>query len=173
LTLHEGYIYLGKIVRTHGLKGEVGVYFDTEKPERFLCLNMFFIEINQKLIPFFISGLRLRGQMATVKIDGVNNLEEAYDFVKKKIFLPAHELPRQSDDDVYYTEMKGFEVKDKNLGSIGTIETITQMPQQWMAAVKNKDREILIPLVKEFILRIERKKKTIHVNLPDGFWEIF
>ena len=50
---------LGKTLRPHGTKGELLIGLAVDKPEHYIKKESVFIEINKKLVPFFIKKLTL------------------------------------------------------------------------------------------------------------------
>ena len=52
--------YLGKITKKHSFKGELVINLDTDEPEIYEYLQSVFININGKLIPYFIEKSTLQ-----------------------------------------------------------------------------------------------------------------
>jgi len=59
-------------------------------------------------------------------------------------------------------------VQDKTHGVLGEIKEIIEYPQQEMAAIIIKEKEVLIPLNEQLILEIDEEKKLISMDLPEG-----
>ena len=79
---------LGHVIKTHGLKGEVNIFLDVDHPSEYQELGSVFVEINQKLVPFFIESIQLKGNKALVKFEDVDSLEEAEELQSKRIYRP-------------------------------------------------------------------------------------
>lgn len=70
-------------------------------------------------------------------------------------------------------EIRGFTVLLSDRGIVGIIEEIIQNPGQDLLRILSPEkREILVPLHSDLITGINKKKKTITMNLPDGLLEI-
>jgi len=54
------------------------------------------------------------------------------------------------------------------LGEIGTIDEVLEMPQQEMAFLKYKGRDVLVPLNEQFIQSVDEGNRRVMVDLPDG-----
>ena len=67
---------------------------------------------------------------------------------------------------------EGFTIIDKNLGEIGTIESVVEFPQQDMAFVTYKEKEVMIPLNDSIVTQIDEDKKELIVDLPEGLLEL-
>lgn len=62
---------LGYVIKKHGVKGEVSVLLDVDFPEEYSELESVFVEINQKLVPFFIEAIQIRDDKAVIKFEHI------------------------------------------------------------------------------------------------------
>ena len=77
------------------------------------------------------------------------------------------------DEQFYFHEIIGFIVQDENLGEIGPVLTIYDAGPQDLLAIEHKGREILLPINDETVKKVDRNKKQIFVNIPDGLLDIY
>jgi 16S rRNA processing protein RimM len=164
---------VGYIVKTHGLKGEVGVHLDVDNPSDYADLDGLLIEKNGELIPHFIEKIRINVDKAIIKFEGINKIEEAEPLVRKTLYLSLDQLDELSDDQFYYHEIIDFQIVDENLGPLGKIKTIYNQPHQDLIAMDYKEKEVLIPISHEHVLKANHEKKELYVNLPEGLLEIY
>jgi 16S rRNA processing protein RimM len=164
---------LGYISRRVGNKGELAFILDVDMPSRYQKLESVFVELNNSLIPFFIKKMQLRGNMATVTIDGIDTIDRAEELVKAGLFLPLSSLPKLSGKKFYFHELPGFTVIDKNYGEIGIVERVLEFPHQAVFQIKKGTQEILIPVKDEFIISINRDEKRLEVDAPEGLIDIY
>ncbi|HRG39170.1 MAG TPA: 16S rRNA processing protein RimM, partial [Bacteroidia bacterium] len=73
----------------------------------------------------------------------------------------------------YFHEMPGYTVHDKNHGDIGTVQEVMDFPQQAIFKIKKDAFEILVPARDEFIIRIDRDKKHLEIEAPEGLIDIY
>jgi len=172
MTLEESF-YIGYITKTKGLKGEVQVYFEFDDYED-LELDSVFIEINKKLIPFFVSTYKLHGNSTGYfYFEDIDVIEKAEKLLKKKLYLPLSRKPEREDDEFYYTDLKGYIAYDEKLGELGEIIEVHEYPQQFIAVVSYKFREIMFPLNDDLIESIDEDESALHVKLPDGLLDVY
>ena len=88
--------------------------------------------------------------------------------LKKEAYLPLNLLPALKGNKFYFHEVTGFMLEDVNYGEIGIIESINDRSAQPLFVIKTEDSEILIPMVDDFIQKIDRKHKKILINTPEG-----
>ncbi len=166
------YFSIGKVTKTKGLKGEIQLYLDVENPQDYINLESVFIEINNKPVPFFIEKISIQKSIAYILFEGLEHIDEAQKLVNKQVFISEKNIPENTNDSIP-NDLKGFYVIDVNMGELGKINEIQIFPQQYIASITFKEKEVLFPLNDAFIKSIDTNKKEIHVELPDGLLDIY
>lgn len=170
---HEEAFYIGYVTKTKGLKGEVQLFFEYDEPE-LLDLDVVFADINGKMVPFFVSSCKLQtNNTGNFYFDDIDHIDKAQALVRKKIYLPLSKMPDRSDDDFHYNDLKGFVVSDETHGVLGTLIEVNEYPQQFVATVLYKEKEIMFPLNEDLIVEIDEEEETLLVDLPDGLLDIY
>lgn len=163
---------LGYIVKTHGLKGHVIAQLDCDDPYNYEKMESVLLEQSGVLIPFFITSIQIQGNKAHMSIDGIDSPAKAQEITGSAIYLPLTQLPPLGKDGYYYHDLIGYSLYDKQ-NLIGTITAIYQPSYQYIAAVSISEKEILIPLVDEFIVHVDKDQKSIQTDLPAGLVDVF
>lgn len=166
--------HLGYVAKLHGFKGEVSLFLDVTNPNDYKKLETIFIDINGHLTPFFISSFKLKNNsFAAVKFEGVNSDNEARTILRKNIYLPSSELKSLSGKNFYDHEVVGFKVIDESFGEVGVLETIIDLAVNPLIQVKKGEKEVLIPLLKDLVQKVDRQNKELHIKAPEGLIEIY
>ncbi|NND76555.1 MAG: 16S rRNA processing protein RimM [Flavobacteriales bacterium] len=169
----KDHYYIGKIVRLHSFKGEVYARLDVDHPSQYLEMGSVFLNIENKLVPFFIDSSRFGSKgMLRLKFEDVDSEDEAKRLLKKELYLPLSFLPAKEDDDFYFHEIIDFKIIDKTTGIIGKVSEILEYPGNELMKVENGDQDVLIPINDTFIIEVDKKEKTIHVDLPEGLLDL-
>jgi 16S rRNA processing protein RimM len=171
--IHEGYFLLGKVIRTHGYKGGLKAIFDVDQPGEYRELDLIFLEIKGQLIPWAVENIHLENNKANVKLTDSNDMECAEKLVGSFIYLPENLLPKLKGNRFYFHEVTGFRVIDEQHGDIGSIDRVIDLPNNPLFAIIHGDKEILLPVSDEIIVKVDRKKKVINVKAPEGLIEIY
>ncbi|SOS50241.1 Ribosome maturation factor RimM [Tenacibaculum finnmarkense] len=170
----EDCFYLGKIVKKHSFKGEVVIKLDTDEPDLYENLESVFVDLGNNLVPFFIEKSTLsRSTMFRVKFEDVDTEADADAIMRAGIYLPLNLLPKLSGNKFYYHEVIGFTIVDKNFGEVGTLAYINDKAAQPLFEIENGDREIFIPMIDDFIKKVDRVNKVIEVETPKGLIDIY
>ena len=170
----EECFYLGKIAKKFSFKGEVLVFLDTDEPELYENMESVFVELNKNLVPFFIENSSLhKNDFLRVKFEDVDTEEDANAIMGCELYLPLSFLPKLEGNQFYYHEVIGFEVEDQRLGMVGKIVSINDSTAQPLFEVLNGNVEILIPMIDQFLIKIDRESKKVIMNLPEGLVEMY
>lgn len=167
--------YLGKIVKKHGIKGDLLAKIDTDEPHLYENMESVFLDIKGKLVPYFLNKSNLH-KADTLRLDfeDINNIEEADALIGKEMYLPLKELPELSGNKFYFHEVINFKALDQNQKEIGTIENINDRTPQAYFEIKNeKGEEILIPVADKYIKKVDRQNRQIIFDLPEGYLEVY
>ncbi|MEJ1241165.1 ribosome maturation factor RimM [Chryseolinea sp. T2] len=168
--LKEDCFQIGFVQRTHGLKGELTCVISADLPEA--DFNALFIELDNRLIPYFIKQLSLKGDRALIQLEDVDSLEQAKGLVGKSLHLQKSLRPKLGRGEFYDDEIVGFIVTDQTLGTLGKIREMIDAGPNKLIAVEHNDKEVLIPVNGPFIKSINKSKKTVTVELPDGYLDM-
>lgn len=172
MTKEEAF-YIGYITKTKGLKGEVQLYFEFEDYEA-LDLDVLFADMNGKMVPFFVAKHKLYpNSTGLFYFDDIDHIDKAQALVKKKIYLPLNKMPERDEDDFTYNDLEGFIAIDEKLGELGEITSVNEYPQQFVATVHYKNRDVLFPLNEDFIVEIDDEENVLHLDLPEGLLDVY
>lgn len=156
-------VYIGKIVNTHGIKGELRILSDFEFKEKAFKVNTEIYIDNEKHI---IKSYRRHKNYDMITIDNYNNINDVLYLLKKKVYKKKNELDL-SDEEILDSDLLTYKVIDKNK-NCGIIKEI------FLASPTNKiirvlfDKEVLIPINSPMIKKIDKKLKIVEVELIDG-----
>lgn len=164
---------LGKITRRHGLAGNVILKLDTDQPELYNKLESIFVEINGLLVPFFIVKSSWSKNDA-LNLAFKNSSEAVVDQVLgKSVYLPLTTLPKLSGKQFYYHEIIGFDILDEQDKECGVIRSVNDQTAQNYFVTNLDGKEVVIPIIKDWILEVNREERFIKMQLPEGLIDVF
>ena len=167
------YIHIGSLVATYGFKGEMVLKHVLGKESEFKNVEALFIEeMKDTYIPYFHQKSVQKNISETViKLEGVDTKESAAKLLQKKVWLQKNDFEKLVSKTAP-VNLIGFSVFER-AKKLGLVEAVIEQPLQVLLQVIIEGHEVLIPLHAETLKRIDRKKKEIHVNLPDGLLDIY
>ena len=169
----EECFYLGRVSKTHGIKGEVTIKLDVDDPSVYRDMKFFLLEINKVLTPFFVEKVTCSGDKFFVTIQDIKTVEAASALTGKEVYLPLEMLPKLSGKQFYYHEVKGFTLIDEEKGELGPVADVIEYPTQAILQVFKDKKEILIPILDQVIQKVDRRSKKLYVKAPEGLIEMY
>lgn len=159
---------IGIINKPHGVKGEVTFTFTDDVFDRVEDCDYLILLLDGIFVPFFIEEYRFRSDNAAiVKFEDVDTAEKARMFTNVEVYFPVKYMDEQ-DEITSWNYFIGFEVEDVNHGDLGQIVDIDDATMNVLFIIEKDGEEILLPAHEEFIVDLDRKKKYMKVNIPEG-----
>ena len=151
---------VGKIVNTHGLRGEVKVIPLTDDPKRYNELDFVLIDgIERK-----IQGCKYQKDRVIVKIEGINTIEEAEKYKNKYMEIPREYAVPLEEDTYYIADIIGCTVFDTNGKDLGEVYDVIQTKNNDVYWIR-KPKELLIPVLLEIVTDIDIENRKITISL--------
>lgn len=167
------YFRIGKLVASHGLKGELVLQHSLGKKTSLKGLKAIFIETGpNSFLPYFLEKATIRSEEETIlKLEGINTKEAARVLTPKEVWL------KEADFNLYKAKsapisLLGFSIMHgkENLGEI--IEVIEQ-PHQVLCSIRYKGGIALVPVHEQSLIRMDQRNRKIFVDIPDGLLELY
>lgn len=156
---------VGKIVNTHGLKGEVKVIPLTDDPKRYNELEFVIIDgVERK-----IQGCKYQKDRVIVKVDGIDSIEEAEKYKNKYMEIPREHAVPLEEDTYYIADIIGCLVYDTNGKNLGEVYDVIQTKNNDVYWIR-KPKELLIPVLLDIVTDIDIDNKKITIK-PVGEWQ--
>lgn len=165
--MKKEYLEAGKIVNTHGIKGEVKIMPYTDVPELLCEFDRLFLDRKE----IFIERSRVAKNMVIAKIEGVNTPEQAEKLRNKILYMHRDDL--ELDDDTYFIQdLIGMEVKDAETGVIyGKIADVMQTGANDVYVIKGNDREYLIPAIADVVISTDIDQNIMTIKVLEGLFD--
>ena len=155
------YLYIGKIVNTHGIKGEVRLLSNFKYKNKVFKKGML-IYIGKNKEKEVIFSYRPHKQFDMITMEGYININQVLKYKGMKVYINKEDLILKEDE--YLDEdLIGLDVMINNK-VVGVVKNIEKYPQQNLILVKNSKKEFLIPYVSDIIEEINFEKRYISIQ---------
>jgi 16S rRNA processing protein RimM len=162
-------VSIGRIHKTFGYKGSCVVQIGDHFLETVLNEGSVFIENDEELVPYFIETFEEGEEgLHSIKFEDIDDVDRAKELNGSLVWFPLSSLPEALQEADMLFEIRGYQVIDQKFGEIGIAEDVMDMPQQSLLRFFKGKKEILLPMNETFIHKIDRRKKQIFINAPDG-----
>jgi len=163
------FLQIGKVVNTHGVKGELKVIPLTDDPKRYEKLAKVYVENNGRIDEYKISGVKYYKKFVLLKLDGVDNLTDAEAFKELFLLIDRADAVKLPKDSYFICDIVGLKVYDEELGFLGTIEEVISTGSNDVYIIKREQgKDILIPALKSVVKEVSIDSGTMKVILPKG-----
>lgn len=151
------YIFIGRIVNTHALKGEVRIVSDFEFKDRIFKENTL-LYIGENKDKEIIETYRKHKQFDMIKFKGIDYINDVLKYKGSKVYIDESIL-NLKDDEILISELINMDVYNDNK-YVGKITEYRSDNGNNMLRVNNK----LIPYNKDFITKIDKENKSIYFH---------
>lgn len=165
--MKKEYLEAGKIVNTHGIKGEVKIMPYTDFPELLCEFDRLFLDKKE----IFIERSRVAKNMVIAKIEGIDTPEQAEKLRNKILYMHHDDL--ELDDDTYFIQdLIGIEVKDVDTGFVyGKITDVMQTSANDVYVIRGNDKEYLVPAIADVVISTDIENNLITIRPLEGLFE--
>lgn len=169
----DDHYLLGSLLKTTGIKGELILKFNNDCFEEIQKLESIFIDVDNKLVPFFINEIRPKSSTtAIVKLEGLDEDEKSIEFIGSEFYVSFEQVKTLQIDTEEFIDIIGYKVFDQNKKLIGEVLEFIVIPKNPLLNVKTEKGEILIPAKDELIIEVDDDLQEILINIPDGLLDI-
>ncbi len=166
--MKKEYLEAGKIVTTHGIRGEVKIMPYTDSPELLCEFDRLFIGKDKSEL--YIERSRVAKNMVIAKIEGIDTVEAAEKYRNKVLFMHRDDL--ELDEDTYFIQdLIDMEVQDADSGFVyGKITDVLQNGANDVYVIKG-DREYLVPAIPDVVISTDIDSNIMQIRPLDGLFD--
>lgn len=162
------YVLIGKIVNTHGLKGEVRILSDFKYKDRVFKIGMK-IYIGKNKVREEINGYRYHKIFDMITMCGYDNIDQILKYKGEYVFINRDDLILK-DNEYLDEDIIGFKVIVDNLNK-GIVKRIEKHGKNEILVVKNDDKNYLIPYNFDIIDGVDLEKREMYVKNIIGLFD--
>lgn len=164
---------VGKIVNTHGLRGEVKVVAWTDYPEVFEDIEYVYVKKNDGYERLDVKGIKYQKGNLIVKFPQIKDIDEAQMYKNKVLYAERSMLGELPEGVHYIADLIGLEIVKENGEVVGTIADVFNTGANDIYDVKREGRKnLLIPVIDEVVLNIDLENKKVTVRMMEGLDEL-
>lgn len=166
--MKKEYLEAGKIVTTHGIKGEVKIMPYTDTPELLCEFERLFI--GKDKMELYIERSRVSKNMVIAKIEDIDTVEAAEKYRNKLLYMHRDDL--ELDENTFFIQdLIGMEVKDADSGfSYGKITDVLQNGANDVYVI-NGDREYLVPAIPDVVISTDIENDLMIIRPLEGLFD--
>lgn len=158
-------IEFGKIVNTHGLKGEVKVYSYTDNVDNILKLKTVYIDN----IKYTVEYMKSFKNMFLMKLKGIDKIEDTESILNKMCFREVKDNESNEEEGFFVRDLIGIKVYDEQNTLIGTLKEVFETgANDVYEVVDENNHSIYLPAIKSVVLSIDIANLKMIVKVMEG-----
>ncbi len=160
------FLKAGSVVNTHGIRGEIRVYPLCDSAEFLTELDGIYIDGNY----YEIVGGRVHKNLAMLKLDGINSINDAEKLIGKEVMIDKDEV--ELEEGRYFIEdIKGMTVVDIDSGiTYGKVVNVIQTGANDVYEVQG-EKLLLVPKIDDVVKEINLEDGIISIRPLEGLFE--
>ena len=163
---------VGKIVNTHGIRGELKIISRTDFPEeRFSKGSSLVIQLPDRLgtVPVTVESSRLHKNMYILKFDGLDSINDVEKYKGLLLKVREEDLIELPEDEYYYHEIIGCRVVTDEGEELGTItEILAPGANDVWVVERPAGKPVLLPVIEDVVQDVDVENKRVKVHLMEG-----
>ena len=161
------WIPVGRLTRTHGLKGELKFYpFEqndiTVQSGQRICLGKMQLKIES------VRGIK---SPFILKLDGINNIEDTKSLVGQEVRVARADFKQLPEGEFYRFEIEGLKVFNDTGKYYGVVEEIVETGSNDVYVVRGEGKEWLIPMIDSVVQTIDLEQGKLIFHCVEGLFE--
>ncbi len=165
---------VGKIVNTHGVKGEIKIVPTTDDPKRFKKLKQIFVE-RKELKNYNIESVRFHKDFVLMKLEGIDDMTAAELLKGSTLKIDRKDSLPLKKDEYYISDLYDLGVyTEEDNRYLGDIVDIIYTGSNDVYVVKNPEtgKELLLPAIKQVIKVVDIESGKMSVHLLEGLEDL-
>ena len=170
----EDFVLIGKIIKSHGLKGEVKVFPYSGSPENFQNYTDLVVADPEGGGSSSLSVKKVRAQGGNVilLLEGVTSRDEADSLAGHELWLAKSAFPNLAPNEYYWFELEGMEVYTVDGRELGTVTSIFNNKAQDVLVVTGRQGEYLIPVTEDVIQSRDDRRRILVISPMAGLLDL-
>nr|WP_303183894.1 ribosome maturation factor RimM [Lachnoclostridium phocaeense] len=166
----EKQLQAGVITSTHGIRGEVKVFPTTDDAQYFRELKKVYLDTGKEQIPLEIEHVKFFKQFAILKFKGIDNINDIEKYKGKSLMIDREDASPLGEDEYYIGDMIGMDVyTDDPAEHFGVLRDVLETGANDVYIIdSNRHGEVLVPAIRQCILRVDTEKNEMHIHLMEG-----
>ncbi|HEY3345363.1 MAG TPA: ribosome maturation factor RimM [Anaerolineaceae bacterium] len=162
-TSGPGFLIVGRLMRPHGVTGELRMEVLTDFPERLRAGQTVYLGPEHQ--PFTMTGVRSSDKALLIRLEGILDRDQAALLRGNEVSIQGNSLPELPDGEYYYHQLIGLQVIDESGAVLGVLEQILETGANDVYVVKPEDGpEVLLPAIESVILSVDLQNRRMTVR---------
>jgi len=169
----EDFILIGKVLKPHGIKGDLRVRYFNPDLSFFLNYRHIYLKDNKRgiLRRFEVREVNIREKAIIISLEGIRDRDAAQRWAGSEVLIHRQDLPPLEEDEYYWEDIIGLKVYSVEGEYLGEVVNILPTGSNDVYEVRGPKGEMMLPAVSDVIKQIDLEGGRILVDIPGGLSE--
>lgn len=165
----ENIYQIGRLGKTHGVRGEISFLFDDDVFDR-VDADYLILKVDGIFVPFFIEEYRFKSDSnAIIKFEDIDTQERARELTGADVYFPRS-LAENDDENLSWSVLVGFDIIEASSGR--TVGSIASVDDSTLNILFCLDDGRFIPASEDLITAIDQQTRTLTMHIPEGLLDL-
>lgn len=171
----SGFVPVGKVIKAHGLKGELCISSYADSPFLFQDLDRVYLKVKGRYPQKHgIFDVRITAKRVLLSLESISGRDKAEQWLGAEVWVRNRDVPEAEKGALRRLELLDMAVYLKNGRYLGSIASVNnQTGQEVWTIWTPEDVEVLLPAVPEFVLEVDMHNRSVLVDPPPGLLELY
>jgi 16S rRNA processing protein RimM len=166
-------VLLGKVVATHGIKGQLRVVlFSGDFSSAARLDSVMLKRPDGGMDTFPVTAIARHGKKVLVTLKGFASINQVLDLVGRELYVLRDQLPELEEGEFYWCDLLGLRVETDQGEVLGTLTDIIATGSNDVYVVQSGEREYLIPALEEVVREVDLDGRVMKVSPPEGLFDL-
>ncbi|MBO5209497.1 MAG: 16S rRNA processing protein RimM [Lachnospiraceae bacterium] len=162
-------LQVGVITQTHGIRGEVKVFPTTDDVNRFKKLKEVILDSGKERLTLTIEGVKFFKQFVILKFKDYDSINDIEKYKNAKLLVTREKAVKLKKDEYFIADLIGMKVVTEDGAVFGTLKDVLETGANDVYIIEmENEQEVLIPAIKECILKVDMDEMVMTIHLMDG-----
>jgi 16S rRNA processing protein RimM len=162
------FVVIGLLRRAHGVRGEISVQPVSDVTERFKTLERVLVRQDGNVREVAVESARAKGGSVLLKLEGIDDRTAAEALSGAEIGVRRKDVYPIPEGTYYVFDLIGCKVLGQEGREIGLIDDVWKMPANDVFVVRDGTKEVLIPVVKSVVKKVDLERKVVEIEEIEG-----
>jgi len=173
MNIHDELIPVGKIIGTHGIKGQVKLYSFSGNSDSLKSAQTVLLKGSTGLVrEVTLQKIALRSGGFILGFNGYDTIEQVQPLIGSELNLRRDQLPEPEEDEYYWRDLIGLDVVTDQGVELGRIVDIFETGSSDIYVVKGERKEYLIPAIADVVSNVDINSNRMTITPLDGLLDL-
>lgn len=173
MPLNDELVLLGKVMATHGVRGQLRIYLFSGEFSSIASLDRVIIKgPGREMVTFDVAATAQHGKKFLLTLKNYDNVNQVLHLVGRELYIKREQLPELPKGEYYWRDLVGLRVVTDGGEELGTLTDIIATGSNDVYVVTGSEREYLIPALEDVVLEINLDDGVMKVSPLEGLLDL-